>query len=202
MDIVLSGLNPQDEVFSFGYRQALKVFDSAVKKSGAICEPNGDKPSWKDLRSGMACHLFKEYRWTKDDINLRLGHSITSRELEAYFSYLAGQSKSVKKLHYNNNLNKVQQELEEIKQREKMWQIRNENLQEDISELKKTTLSTNNVKKIILEDYSFVNKILDNWEESQKKSHAQDKKIENIIKTFSDKIILMEKQIAKLQTKK
>ena len=29
-------------------------------RSGAKCEPNGDKPSWKDLRSGMACHLFAQ----------------------------------------------------------------------------------------------------------------------------------------------
>ena len=37
-----------DFVFTFKYRQALQIFDSAVKRSGVKCEPHKDKPSWKD----------------------------------------------------------------------------------------------------------------------------------------------------------
>ncbi len=124
LDIILEGLEPTDKLFNFEYRQSLKFFDSAAKRSGATCEPTGKKPSWKDLRSGMACNLFGNYGWHSDDINLRLGHSITSKELEAYFSYLAGQGKRVKKLHYNNNLEQVQEELKEVKLREKAQRAR------------------------------------------------------------------------------
>lgn len=124
LDIVLEGLNPKDKLFRFEYRQSLKFFDSATSRSNVTCEPTGKKASWKDLRSGMACNLFSNYGWHSDDINLRLGHSITSKELEAYFSYLAGQGKRVKKLHYNNNLEQVKDELEEIKIREKAHKTR------------------------------------------------------------------------------
>ena len=72
LDMVLEGLNEDDLIFQFGYRQAKKIFDSTAKKSGAKCEPNNEKPTWKDLRSGMACHLFS-LGWHSDDINLRLG---------------------------------------------------------------------------------------------------------------------------------
>jgi len=136
LDIVLEGLKPTDRVFKFGYRQALKFFDSAVKRAKVTCEPNGEKPSWKDLRSGMACNLFQNYGWHSDDINLRLGHNITSKELESYFSYLAGKSKRVKKLHYNNNLQEVREELDKVKLREKGCLRRLSEQQEDIEKLK------------------------------------------------------------------
>ncbi len=136
LDIVLDGLKPEDKLFRFEYRQSLKFFDSAAARSKAVCEPTGKKPSWKDLRSGMACNLFGEYGWHSDDINLRLGHSITSKELEAYFSYLAGQGKRVKKLHYNNNLEQVQEELKDLKQIEKGQRQRLENQTGELSELK------------------------------------------------------------------
>jgi hypothetical protein len=143
LDIVLNGLAPNEEVFRFEYRMALKFFKSAVKKSKIVCEPNGEEPSWKDLRSGMACNLFANYGWTKDDINLRLGHTITSSELESYFSYLAGNSKSVKKLHYQNNLQKVQEELEQLKLREKTTLMRMNNLEDSNKELIRMTSEMN-----------------------------------------------------------
>ncbi len=119
LDIVLRNLKDDDSVFAFGYRQALKIFDSTVKRSGAKCEPNGEKPSWKDLRSGMACNLFS-LGWHSDDINLRLGHSISSKELDVYLNYMAQNRKRAKKIHYNNNLEDVKDELKEARQREKL----------------------------------------------------------------------------------
>jgi len=119
LDIVLANLEDDDWVFPFGYRQALKIFDGTVKRSGAKCEPNGEKPSWKDLRSGMACNLFS-LGWHSDDINLRLGHSISSRELDVYLNYMAQNRKRAKKLHYQSNLEDVKTELEEARQREKL----------------------------------------------------------------------------------
>ena len=119
LDIALEALKDDDLAFVFGYRQALKIFDSTVKRSGAKCEPNGGKPSWKDLRSGMACNLFS-LGWHSDDINLRLGHSISSKELDVYLNYMAQNRKRAKKIHYNNNLEDVKDELKEARQREKL----------------------------------------------------------------------------------
>jgi len=131
LDVVLKELNDDDLIFPFGYRQALKIFDSAVKRSGAKCEPNNDKPSWKDLRSGMACHLFS-LGWHSDDINLRLGHSISSRELDVYLNYMAQNRKRAKKILFNNNLEDVKNDLEEARQREKLHSNRLERQKEDI----------------------------------------------------------------------
>ncbi|MCK4999264.1 MAG: hypothetical protein KAS23_07010, partial [Anaerohalosphaera sp.] len=107
-----------DFIFTFKYRQALQIFDSAVKRSGVKCDPHSEKPSWKDLRSGMACHLFGQ-DWHVEDINLRLGHSPQSKWLDSYINYLAVNRKRAKKVHYNNNLQDIKGELEESRLREK-----------------------------------------------------------------------------------
>ena len=107
-----------DLIFTFKYRQALQIFDSSVKRSGVKCEPHNEKPSWKDLRSGMACHLF-EQGWHVEDINLRLGHSPQSKWLDSYINYLAINRKRAKKVHYNNNLEDIKGDLEESRLREK-----------------------------------------------------------------------------------
>jgi hypothetical protein len=132
LDIVLEDMNNDDLIFRFGYRQALKIFNSTVKRSGAICEPNGEKPSWKDLRSGMACNLFS-LGWHSDDINLRLGHSISSKELDVYLNYMAQNRRRAKKILYNNNLEDVKNDLEEAKQREKLQSNRLERQKENIT---------------------------------------------------------------------
>ena len=85
----------------------------------------------------MACNLFGNYGWHSDDINLRLGHSITSKELEAYFSYLAGQGKRAKKLHYNNDLTEIKEKFEELKQIEKGQRQRLENQEKEINLINK-----------------------------------------------------------------
>jgi integrase len=107
-----------DLIFTFKYRQALQIFDSVVARSGVKCEPHNEKPSWKDLRSGMACHLF-EQGWHVEDINLRLGHSPQSKWLDSYINYLAVNRKRAKKAHYNNNLEDIKDDLEESRLREK-----------------------------------------------------------------------------------
>ncbi len=127
---------PNDLIFNFEKRQASKFFDSAVKKTGVKVIPSGDKPTWKDLRSGMACHLFKN-GWHSDDINLRLGHKISSRELDVYVSYLAANKQTPKKKLFQSNLEEVQNELEESKRREKLQGQRMERQQGDIEAMKK-----------------------------------------------------------------
>ncbi len=128
---------PDDKIFYFEKRQAAKIFDIAVKKTGVKVIPTGDKPTWKDLRSGMACHLLK-HGWHSDEINLRLGHRISSRELDVYVSYLAANKKMPKKKLFQSNLEDVQEEIEDSKKREKLLGSRMERQQEDIESMQKT----------------------------------------------------------------
>ena len=127
---------PNDLIFGFEKRQASKIFDNAVKKTGIKVIPSGNKPTWKDLRSSMACHLLK-HGWHSDEINLRLGHRISSRELDVYVSYLAANKKMPKKKLFQSNLEEVQDELEETKRREKLTGQRMERQEEEVEELKK-----------------------------------------------------------------
>ena len=119
LDMVLDGIQDDDLVFPFGYRQASKILKSAARKSGSKCMPHNDEMSWKDFRSGMACHLLKQ-GWTTDEVNFRLGHKPSSREIDVYVSYLAIDRRKPKKKIFDSSLEKIQNELEETKQREKL----------------------------------------------------------------------------------
>lgn len=141
MDIVLSGLGDSERVFNFGHRQALKIFHSVVKRSNVKCSPNGETPSWKDLRSGMACNLHL-HGWLVQDINLRLGHSVFSKWLDAYINYLAINRKRDIKTHFDSNLKELQDTLEESKFREKLVSQRLERLKEELNDLKKNLNSS------------------------------------------------------------
>lgn len=126
----------EDLLFSFRYRQALQILDSVVKRSGVKCRPNGEKPSWKDLRSGMACYLFG-HGWHVEDINLRLGHSPQSKWLNAYINYLAVNRKKAAKVHFDSSLAELKTELEESRKREKLVCQRLENLRNELSSVAK-----------------------------------------------------------------
>lgn len=130
-DIVLKDLKDDETIFKFGYRQAVKFFDRAAEKSGIKCKPQGQSPTWKDLRSSMACYLLKE-GWTTDEINARLGHKPSSRELDKYVNLFAiGRHKPKKKL-YETDYNKMKAEIEEIRNREKLKDMRIEELKKKI----------------------------------------------------------------------
>ena len=134
LDIVLKDLQDDDTVFSFSYRNAVQIIDRVGKITGVKCTPAGQKVTWKDLRSSMACDLLKK-GWTTDEINSRLGHVPSSPELNKYVSFLAiGRHKQKKKVE-EFQLNKIKKELEESKQREKLYQQRQEYLQNVMAEL-------------------------------------------------------------------
>ncbi len=118
-NMVLHELRDDDLVFKFGYRQALKFLKSAVRRSGGVCLPRLDRVSWKDLRSGMACHLLKQ-GWTTDDINFRLGHKPSSKEIDVYVSHLAIDRRKPKKQLFDTTMERIHRELEEAKAREKL----------------------------------------------------------------------------------
>jgi len=88
IDRVLPGIGPDARVFAFDYGQARKLLRSLVRRSGATTMPLQEPVRWKDLRSGMACHLLKG-GWTRDEVNARLGHTPSSDTLDAYINFLA-----------------------------------------------------------------------------------------------------------------
>ncbi|MCX7012962.1 MAG: hypothetical protein NTW86_10470 [Candidatus Sumerlaeota bacterium] len=135
-DMALNGLGDDDPIFLFGYRQALKLIHAAVKKSGARCMPNGEPVRWKDLRSGMACHLLRS-GWSRDEVNARLGHRPSSDTLDAYINYLALDRHRPKKKLQAVRLSEIHNELEEAKRREKMLHERLRKQGEENTAMKK-----------------------------------------------------------------
>jgi hypothetical protein len=87
-DIVLGQHRPDRRLFRFGYQRAVKILFRARDRSAAATMPGGEPLRWKDLRSGMACHLLR-YGWTCDEVNARLGHTPRSAALDAYINFLA-----------------------------------------------------------------------------------------------------------------
>lgn len=88
LDQILPTIPTGEQIFKFGYRYAKKIMDGAAKRSGVTCEPTGDRVTWKDLRSGMACDLLSK-GWTRDEVNARLGHAPSSSEIDKYINFLA-----------------------------------------------------------------------------------------------------------------
>lgn len=123
-----------DYIFTFKYRQALQIFNSVVRRSNVKCEPHNNKPTWKDLRSGMACHLF-EKGWHVEDINLRLGHSPQSKWLDSYINYLAINRRKAKEKYSQNSLKDLKSEVEDSRIKEKFLLTKLEEQNERIQTL-------------------------------------------------------------------
>ena len=129
-------LEESDPIFSFEHRQALKVIHRAGIKSGAKCMPQGDLITWKDLRSGMACHLLKK-GWSRDEVNARLGHTPSSKSLNAYINYLALDRHKPKETLRKTNMEEMQNELEESKRTGKLQSDRIRRQNEELKTLQK-----------------------------------------------------------------
>jgi len=134
LDIVLSNLKPsqkiisnahmkdkhlgeihsEDKLFKFGFVASKLFLKRAVEKSNVRCQPEGQKVTWKDLRSSMACDLLKK-GWTRDEVNARLGHKPSSRIIDRYINFLALDRNKPKKKVYDSSLKKVESELEETR---------------------------------------------------------------------------------------
>lgn len=136
LDLILKNKEPHEKLFDFGLRQAEKMFNRAVKIVGAKVLPNGDKPTLKDLRSSMACHLLKE-GWSESEVNARLGHSVGSKELGRYVNYLALDRGKPKKKIYENQISKLTAKVEGFENAENLKDRRIEELQERLDKMEK-----------------------------------------------------------------
>ena len=132
-DIVLKDLNEEDNIFPFGYGQAKKLLDRAVYITKSKCIPKGQKVTWKDLRSYMACYLLKQ-GWNTDEINKRLGHKPSSSEIDKYVNFLAIDRHRPKKKLQEGILSQVREKLEEAERRERLYKKRFDDLSSDINQ--------------------------------------------------------------------
>lgn len=139
----LSSMHNPDKLFKFGWKVAETFFRRAVEKSGVRCMPEGERPTWKDLRSGMACHLLRsgignDCNWSIDEINSRLGHKPSSRfVIDKYVSYLALDKRRPQQKVYQSNLKKLEIDLEKQKEYNKLQLIRYENIKKEQEYMKK-----------------------------------------------------------------
>lgn len=134
-DIVLRDLSDDDPIFTFEYRQALKILHGVVAKTGATCLPHNDRVKWKDLRSGMACHLLHG-GWTREEVNARLGHKPSSRVLDAYINHLAIDRRRPQQKLRQTNIEELKVELEESRRQAKLLGSRVHRLTEENEDLR------------------------------------------------------------------
>jgi hypothetical protein len=88
LEQLLARRRPKNRLFRMSYRKALNLMTDAARSAGAMTMPNLQAVRWKDLRSGMACHLLGR-GWTCDEVNARLGHAPNSSALNSYINFLA-----------------------------------------------------------------------------------------------------------------
>lgn len=118
LDILLPQKDWNEKLFNFEHRQALKIIHQISRKSQAKSQPLNEPVIWKDLRSGMACHLLKN-GWYGHEVSARLGHVPGSKALQPYINYLALDRGKPKQKLQTASLEQLRYELEESQQREK-----------------------------------------------------------------------------------
>jgi len=142
LDRLLQGLGEHDCLFGFGHRMATKALARAVRITGARCIPGGQPVTLKDLRSSMACDLLSK-GWTTDEVNQRLGHKPSSREIDKYVNWLAlGRHRPKRRLH-DNHVEALSREIQELKDRETLSQQRLRVMQNQVEQLQ-AQLESNN----------------------------------------------------------
>ena len=133
---IVRAFEDNDLIFDFEQKQAEKILRQCVDKTGVRCEPDGEKPTLKDLRSSMACYLLKE-GWSIDEVKARMGHKPSSSVINKYATYLAMDKHKPKKKLFDGTLAKLQKETEDAKQREKLYTLRVDNQKTEIEAMKK-----------------------------------------------------------------
>ena len=164
LDTTLNDIDEDDYLFPISYRSSKKIIDRAVERTQIKCIPNGEKVTWKDLRSGMACDLLSK-GWTIDEVNARLGHKPSSSEIDKYVNFLAIDRHRPKKKVEEFKIGKLKIELEETKERGKLQAIRLEN-QTKLTQIMEERLikleeSTNNINELRKKEEELQNKLFE-----------------------------------------
>ncbi len=145
LDSILRQRARGQALFPFGPHGAKKAMDRAVRITGTRCIPGGQKVTLKDLRSSMAYDLLSK-GWTTDEVNRRLGHKPSSREIDKYVNFLALDRHRPKKRANQFQFERLVDEIERLRQREKLHREREERLAATVAELQQSMqqLSTGN----------------------------------------------------------
>lgn len=136
-DRPLSEIHGDDKLFKFGMKASTLFLDRAVEKAKVRCIPGGEKVTWKDLRSSMACDCLKK-GYSRDECNSRLGHRPSSRVIDKYITYLALDKRKPQKKIYEGNMKKMEAELEKNKDTNKLQGERIKRQEADIEALRKS----------------------------------------------------------------
>lgn len=131
----LSELHNENKLFKFQFKAAETFLKRCVEKAGVRCLPAGQRVTWKDLRSSMACDLLKK-GWSRDEVNARLGHRPSSRIIDSYINYLCLDRGKPKQKVYQNNLRNLEIELERQKELNKLQMLRFENLKKEQEQMR------------------------------------------------------------------
>ena len=131
----ISPFNDDDYLFDYGHKQAEHVFRRVTRITGVKCKPNGERPTLKDLRSSMACHLLKQ-GWSIEEVKGRMGHKPSSKAIDRYVTFLALDRHKPKQRMNENQLNICQAELAAARNRERIHREWKNKHQDEIRELK------------------------------------------------------------------
>ncbi len=129
LDLLLKELGDDDLLFDFGEAWGKKLLLRAVQRTAIRCLPGGQRPTLKDLRSSMACDLLSK-GWSRDEVNARLGHSPSSREIDRYINYLAIDRVKPKGKWQESQFSALLKALGEMRQQEKLNAHRLQKLKE------------------------------------------------------------------------
>lgn len=72
-----------------------------------------------DVRSSMACDLLSK-GWTTDEVNQRLGHRLSSREIDKYVNWLSLDRHKPKKRFHENHVRVFEQQVAILQESEKL----------------------------------------------------------------------------------
>jgi hypothetical protein len=83
----------------------------------------------------MACDLLSK-GWSTDEVNQRLGHKPSSREIDKYVNWLALDRRKPKRKLHQNQVATLTAELDALKSREKLQQQRLRTTQAELEALR------------------------------------------------------------------
>ncbi len=125
-----------EKLFNFEYPNAKKIINRLVERIDIKCIPNGERVTWKDLRSGMACDLLKK-GWSTDEINARLGHKPSSDEIDKYVDFLAIDRHTPKKKLHDNEVLMLHEKIKDMEDREKLQSVRMDGIMKKLAYIDK-----------------------------------------------------------------
>lgn len=132
LDEHLDSLAPGALLFQLGYRAAVKFLRRAAASAQITCQPSGLRVTWKDLRSGMACDLLRK-GWSRDEINARLGHKPSSKEIDKYINFFAMDCHQPKAKAHQFEISKLSEQLAQSQSREKLHAQRLHTVEEELT---------------------------------------------------------------------